>query len=69
MTFCRKVFWVLKNGQKKCPKSKSRNTFVQKVMHLIHSTFSVNRKYNYNIIIILNDENIIDNKFVTINFY
>jgi hypothetical protein len=28
--FCTKVFPLLKNGQKKCPKTKTQNTFVQK---------------------------------------
>jgi hypothetical protein len=32
ITFFPKVFPVLKNGQKKCPKMKTQNTFVQKVM-------------------------------------
>jgi len=32
--FFAKVFPVLKNGQKKCPKTKTQNTFVQKVMKL-----------------------------------
>jgi hypothetical protein len=30
--FCTKVFWVLKNGQKKCPKTKRENTFVKKAL-------------------------------------
>jgi len=28
--FLRKVFWIFKNGQKKCPKIKIKNTFPNK---------------------------------------
>jgi hypothetical protein len=27
-----KFFWVFKNGQKKCPKSKTKNTFWKKLV-------------------------------------
>jgi len=30
-TFYTKVFSLFKNGQKKCPKTKTQNTFVQKI--------------------------------------
>jgi hypothetical protein len=32
ITFIIKVFPLFKNGQKKCPKTKTQNTFVQKAM-------------------------------------
>jgi len=28
--FCHKIFWIFKNGQKKCPKSIFQNTFPNK---------------------------------------
>ena len=42
LDFCKgfytKVFPLLKNGQKKCPKTKTQNTFVQKPLHLLYLT-------------------------------
>jgi hypothetical protein len=32
ISFCSKVFPLFKNGQKKCPKTKTQNTFVQKAL-------------------------------------
>jgi len=33
-TFYTKVFPLFKNGQKKCPKTKTQNTFVQKNLQI-----------------------------------
>uniref|UniRef100_A0A6C0HD54 Uncharacterized protein n=1 Tax=viral metagenome TaxID=1070528 RepID=A0A6C0HD54_9ZZZZ len=50
ITFYTKVFWVFKNGQKKCPKTKTQNTFVQKAMQRIPLTdsrfYMANSKYS-----------------------
>jgi hypothetical protein len=39
LAFYSKVFWVLKIGQKKCPKSKTQNTFQQKTAPLLRIGF------------------------------
>ena len=48
--FYTKVFPLFKNGQKKCPKTKTQNTFVQKAMQRIPLTdsrfYMANSKYS-----------------------
>jgi hypothetical protein len=45
-SFCTKVYPLFKNGQKKCPKTKTQNTFAQKYFTFLPCDF----KYLYNCI-------------------
>jgi len=40
-TFYTKVFPLFKNGQKKCPKTKTQNTFVQKILRFLALTENI----------------------------
>jgi len=40
-TFYTKVFPLFKNGQKKCPKTKTQNTFVQKNLQIFFRSFII----------------------------
>ena len=57
-TFCQKLFPLFKNGQKKCPKTKTQNTFQQNLLISSFCRFipTFQKKWLYIYFLMINDK-------------